>query len=403
MCDSENIPRHSIILQGNGETVVILPETMLHRPGFASRRVFWLSEKTHYPIRCGNGISSSVYATLSLPTPDLVSDDLFLCFPGGANAVDICDLTLIRRAKKVNLLILNKQGLEGWKFAMLFAARLRKDGIDFSIKLLVGNQSEILSLKKFRKYLYELGLNIPAELSDDFAGRLNTYMEHRRRDLIPGTLGKGEVMLITGDHSVEVAFYLATSVKHGCWDGRWKAVKRNCKITLFVDKYSLAKIEKTKIPTGVDIRSGYILLKDVKQAVSKCGLVIFASRSMQKDKPRFHEVLEFCQNQDISAIVFSAKPDQFIEQITERIYSIRYCSENYTLASRREQFGIRFSLNGKGQLASCCNLEEHEIVDFDSNSKRMESDNGMNDFNKIISLMSQGQIFNGIGGGLFGN
>ena len=391
--NSQGVPVHNVIMQRQDDTVIILPEVILRRPEFDARRVFWLSEKTHYPISRGKGVSGIVNVTLSLPKDGLVSDDLFLCYPGGANAVDICDLTLIRRAKKVNLLILNKQGVEGWKFAMQLAARLRKEDIAFSVNLLTGYQSKVLSLKKFRKHLHDCGLSIPAELSDDFAGRLNAYMEQRRRDLIPGILGKGEVMLITGDHTVEVAFYLATSVKHGCWGGRWKAVKRNCKITLFVDKYSLAKIEKTKIPTGVDIRSGDILLKDAKQAVSKCGLVIFASRSMQKDKPRFHEVLEFCQNQDVSVIVFSAKPDPFLEQITGRSYSIQRSSDNYTLASQREQFGIRFSLNSKGKLLSCCNLEEQEIAKFDNDSRCTDADNGMNDFNKSISNIPQGQIF----------
>ena len=394
VCDSENIPRHSIILQGNGKTVVILPEIMLHRHGFVARRMFWLSEKTHYPIRYGNGISGTVYATLSLPIPDLASDDLFLCFPGGANAVDICDLTLIRRAKKVNLLILNKQGLEGWRFAMLFAARLRKESIDFSLKLLVGNQSEILSLKKFRKYLCAQGLTVPAELSDDFGGRLNAYMEHKRQDLIPGILGKGEVMLITGDHAAEVAFCMAISVRQGCWNGGWRAVKRSCKVLLFGDRCDLTKIEKVKLPNSVDIRSGDILLENAKQAVSKCSLVIFASQAMRNDKARFIEILDFCLKQDISAIVFSTKTDPFLEQITGRSYSIQRSSDNYTLASQREQFGIRFSLNSKGKLLSCCNLEEQEIVELDSNSRCTDADNGMNDFNKSISNIPQGQIFN---------
>jgi hypothetical protein len=267
-----------------------------------------------------------------LPKGDLFSDDLFLCYPGGAKAVDICDLTLIRRAKKVNLLILNKQGLEGWKFAKRFASRLQKEGIGFSIKLLTGYQSKVLSLKKFRKHLCELGLTIPTELSDDFAGRLNTYMEHRRRDLIPGILGKGEVMLITGDCSVEVAFYLATSVRSGCWDSRWKAVKRNCKVVLFADRCDITKIGKVKNPTGVDIRSGDILLENEKQAVSKCSLVIFASQAMRNDKARFIEILDFCLKQDISAIVFSTKTDSFLEQNARRFYSIRRRSANYTLA-----------------------------------------------------------------------
>ena len=394
--NSQGVPVHNVIVLRQGDTVIILPEVILRRPEFDARRVFWLSEKTHYPFRSGKGISGVVNVTLSLPKYGLFSDDLFLCYPGGANAVDICDLSFIRQAKKVNLLILHKQGIEGWKFAMLFAARLRKEGIDFSLKLLVGNQSEILSLKKFRKYLCAQGLIVPAELSDDFSGRLNAYMEHKRQDLIPGILSKGEVMLITGDHAAEVAFYLAISVRQGCWDGGWRAAKRNCKVALFADRYDLRKIEKVKIPTGVDIRSGNILLENAKQAVSKCSMVIFASRNMQNDKPRFREILEFCQKQDIATIVFSTKPDPCLEEITGRSYSIQRSSDNYTLASQQEKFGVRFSLNGKGQLASCCNLEEQEIVELDSNSRCAEADNGMNDFNKNISNIPQGQIFNSI-------
>ena len=394
--NSQGVPVHNVIARRQNGIVIVLPEIILRRPEFDARRVFWLSEKTHYPFRSGKGISGVVNVTLSLPKGDLFSDDLFLCYPGGANAVDICDLTLIHWAKEVNLLVLNKQGLEGWKFAMLFAARLRKEGIDFSLKLLVGNQSEILSLKKFRKYLRAQGLTVPAELSDDFGGRLNAYMEHKRQDLIPGILGKGEVMLITGDHAAEVAFCLAISVRQGCWNGGWRAVKRSCKVLLFADRCDLTKIEKVKLPNSVDIRSGDILLENAKQAVSKCSLVIFASQAMRNDKARFIEILDFCLKQDISAIVFSTKTDSFLEQNARRFYSIRHSSDNYTLASQQEKFGVRFSLNGKGQLASCCNLEEHEIVDFDSNSKRVESDNGMNDFNKSISNIPQGQIFNSI-------
>lgn len=394
--NSQGVPVHNVVVQRQNDTVIVLPEVILHRPEFAARRAFWLSEKTHFPFKSGMGISGVVNVTLSWPKVDFFSDDLFLCYPGGASTVDMCELSLIRRAREVNLLILNKQELEGWRFAMQFAARLRKEGIDFSVKLLVGYKSEVLSLKKFRRHLSDLGLTIPAELSDDFGGRLNAYMEHKRQDLISGILSKGEVMLITGDHAAEVAFYLSISVRQGCWNGGWRAVKRSCKVLLFADRCDLTKIEKVKLPNGVDIRSGDILLENAKQAVSKCSLVIFASQAMQNDKTRFHEVVEFCQNQDISAIVFSTKPDSFLEQIARRFYSIRHSSDNYTLASQQEKFGVRFSLNGKGQLASCCNLEEHEIVDFDSNSRCTEADNGMNDFNKSISNIPQGQIFNSI-------
>ena len=129
--DSNGISVHNIILREWNNTAVILPEMILHRPGFDPRRVFMAPEDVHYPICRGRGFSGIVNVTLSLPKQDLDTEDLYLCYPGGANAVGICDLTLVYRAKKVNLQILNKQGIEGWKFAMQFAARLRKQHILF--------------------------------------------------------------------------------------------------------------------------------------------------------------------------------------------------------------------------------------------------------------------------------
>ena len=399
--NSEGIPSHSIIWQRNGDEVVILPETILRRPEFGLRRVFWLSEPIHYPVRRGAGISGVVNVTLSLPKDGLFSDDLFLCYPGGANAVGICDLSLIRRAKKVNLLILNKQGREGWKFAMLFAARLRKEHISFSIKLLNGYKHEVLSLKKFRKHLHVQSLIIPEELSDDFGGCLNAYMEYKRRDLIPGILGKGETMLITGEHSVKVAFYLATSVKHGCWDGRWRSTKRNCKITLFADKYNLSKIIKVKIPAGMDIRSGNVPLANAKQFVKDRNLVIFASQDMQSDKSRYHELLKFCLEHDISVIVFAETADAFVSQVAGRFYELNCRLNNavrqYTFGSGETRFGINFTLTPQGQLASCCDLSEAELNQLCNRQDVLLVANGVDCIGNLSGEQIHSTLF---GGGL---
>ena len=258
--DSNGVPKHNIIYRNWNGTAVILPEIILHRPGFGPRRVFLAPEDSHYPICRGSGVSGIVNVTLSLPNGYWISDDLTLCFPGGAKAVDICELTSVRRAKKVNLTVVEKQGRSGWEFAMLFAARLRNEHIDFSVKLLTGNNCQELNMKKFRKALVDQGLVVPAELSDDFEGNLVSFLESKHTALMPGVLPEGALMLVTETFSPEVAFCLATSVPHGCWEGRWRAVKRSCKVTFFADKYSLYQLEKTKIQIGVDIRSGNISL-----------------------------------------------------------------------------------------------------------------------------------------------
>lgn len=237
--NSEGIPLHSIIWRNNGDQVVILPEMILRRPGFDFRRVFMAPETIHYPIKRGKGFSGTINVTLSLPKQNLESDDYYFCYPGGANAVDICDLTLLYRADKINLLILNKQGIDGWDFAMRFAARLRKENIAFTVKVLTGSECRELSLKEFRQCLHDQSLIVPEELSDDFGGSLNTFLESKPSDLIPGVLGKGEAMLVSGAFCPEVAFYLATSIGSGCWEGRWQALKHCFQVTLFADKYNL--------------------------------------------------------------------------------------------------------------------------------------------------------------------
>ena len=132
---------------------IVLPVTFLRRNGFGgSRRVFWLSEDALFPIRRGQGISGTVHVTLSLPVYGLSCNDLWLCYPGGAAAVEICDLDPLRN-RTVDITILNKQGKSGWEFAMRFAARLRRENIPFSLTLLQGNKCTKLSMNEFRQCL----------------------------------------------------------------------------------------------------------------------------------------------------------------------------------------------------------------------------------------------------------
>jgi hypothetical protein len=346
----------------------------------------------HYPIKYGNGASNVINVTLALPKWDFQSDESYLCYPGGANAVDIADLTLFYRASKINLLILNKQGVEGWKFAMGFAARLRREHINFTIKLLNGNKCKELSLKQFRKYLHSQNMIVPAELGDDFGGRLNSFLESKHPDLIPGVLRRGEAMLISGIFCPEVAFYLATSVRNGSWDGRWKSHKRCCRGTLFMDKYNLGKLAKTEKQTKVDIFAGNISLADAKQSVKDSGFVIFASQNMQNDKSRYHELIKFCLENDISVIMFTEKADAFMAQVAGRFYELNCRLDSnimqYTFGSAEARFGVSFTLTPQGQLDSCRDLSEAELNQLCNRQDAMQVANGV----ECIGNLSQEQI-----------
>jgi len=392
--NSEGIPSHSIIWRRNGDEVIILPEMILRRPGFGPRRVFMAPETIHYPIKRGKGFSGTINVTLSLPKNDLVSDDLYLCYPGGEKAVGICDLTPLYQADKINLLILNKQGIEGWKFAMRFAARLRKENIAFTVKVLTGSECRELSLKEFRQCLHDQSLIVPEELSDDFGGSLNTFLESKPSDLIPGVLGNGEAMFISGTFCPEVAFYLAASIGSGCWDGRWQSLKHCCQVTLFADKYNLGRIANTEIPAGVDVRSGNVSLADAKQFVKDRDLVILASQDMQSDKSRCHELLKFCLEHDISVVVFAETADTFVSQVAGRFYELN-CQLNaavrqYTFGSAETRFGVSFTLTSQGKLASCRDLSEAELNRICNRQDTVQIANGVD----CIGDLSGEQIHN---------
>ena len=387
--DADGVPMHSVIYNINEDYAIILPEMILRRPSFEARRVFMAPSNIHYPIKYGNGVSNVINVTLALPKWDLASKDLYLCYPGGANAVDIADLTLFYRASKINLLIVKKQGISGWKFAMRFAIRLRREHIPFNIKLLSGSQCSTLSLKQFRAQLTKQDLIAPEELSDDFGGSLNTFIERPRPALIKGVLGKGELMLIAGPHSIDAAFYVATSVKHGCWDKRWKPIKRNCNVTIFADKYNLARLEKATIPAGVKIYSGTLSLPDCKRFAENSNLVILASEDMQSDKPSSQELIKFCLNRGIAIIAFSEKPDAFIDRVAGQKYSfdcrLNETEKEYRLANMQDQFGVSFTLTSQGQLAECRDLTSKEYEQLVTDHDSLPVSNGIENIGKLLA------------------
>ena len=387
--DADGVPMHSVLYNISGDYAIILPEMILRRPNFEARRVFMAPSNIHYPIKYGNGASNVINVTLALPKWIFQSDESYLCYPGGANAVDIADLTLFYKASKINLLIVKKQGISGWKFAMRFAVRLRREHIPFNIKLLRGSKCSTLSLKQFRAQLAKQNLIAPEELNEDFEGSLNTFIERRQTDLIKGVLGKGELMLIAGPHSIDAAFYIATSVKHGCWDKRWKPIKRNCNVALFADKYNLASLEKTTLHAGVDIYSGTLSLPDCKRFAENSNLVILASEDMQSDKPSSQELIKFCLNRGIAIIAFSEKPDAFIDRVAGQKYSfdcrLNETEKEYRLANMQDQFGVSFTLTSQGQLAECRDLTSKEYEQLVTDHDSLPVSNGIENIGKLLA------------------
>ena len=102
---------------------------------------------------------------------------------------------------------------------------------------------------------------------------------------------------------------------------------------------------------------------------------------MQNDKTRFHELLKFCLNQDISAIVFAEKQDAFILQLAGQHYTLN-CQfdaavRQYTFGSAETRFGVSFTLTQQGKLASCRDLSEAELNRICDRQDTLQVANGL--------------------------
>jgi hypothetical protein len=143
-------------------------------------------------------------------------------------------------------------------------------------------------------------------------------------------------------------------------------------------------LEKTKIPIGVDIRSGNISLEKAKEIIRESRLVILASEDMCNDKMRCHTLVKFCLEHDISVIMFMDKPDPFVQRIAHSHY-ILTCQRDglnteYCFGSAEIPFGVKFTLNGEWQLSTCCDMKLADIADKFKMSGESPVSNGTEDF-----------------------
>lgn len=390
----------------NGRAIV-LPVTFLRRNGFLGlRRVFWLSEDTLYPIRRGQGISGIVHVTLSLPFRWLSSDDLWLCYPGGAAAVEICDLAPLRN-RTVDIIILHKQGRSGWEFAMRFAARLRRENIPFSLTLLQGNKCTKLSMNEFRQCLVQWQLRIPPELSIEYRGDLTEWMTRSPRMLIPGTLNEGEVIHLAGALAPEIILHLTTALRSGCWNEHWNAVGANMQIAVFADKHNLALCRNQGLPDQhLSWRTANLTQEEMEHAIAEAKIVIIASTEMTRDIRKCEAIIKYCVDHEIGVIVLSeaGNGNTFLQRVATKTYffQVRHsCGEKeFYLANQSEKFGIHFTIAPDGALCATKKLSHREIAEVQQELPASLPDNGVAEFQRMLTDIPQQSASGNPGGSL---
>lgn len=375
----------------NGRAIV-LPVTFLRRNGFLGlRRGFWLSEDALFPIRRGLGSSGTVHVTLSLPLNGLISDDLWLCYPGGAAAVEICDLTPLRN-RTVDIIILHKQGRSGWEFAMRFAARLRRENIPFSLTLLQGNKCTKLSMNEFRQCLVQWQLRIPPELSIEYRGDLTEWMTRSPGMLIPGTLNEGEVIHLAGALAPEIILHLTTALRSGCWNEHWNAVGTNMQIAVFADKHNLALCRNQGLPDQhLSWRTANLTQEEMEHAIAEAKIVIIASTEMTRDIRKCEAIIKYCVDHEIGVIVLSeaGNGNTFLQRVATKTYffQVRHsCGEKeFYLANQSEKLGIRFAIAPDGTLCGTKKLSHREIAEVQQELPASLPDNGVAEFQRMLT------------------
>ena len=376
----------------DGSQAIILPVMILRqRWSTGARRVFWLSEDTLYPIRRGKETSGTVHVTLSLPVRWLSSDDLWLCYPGGAAAVEICDLASLRN-RTVDIIILHKQGRSGWEFAMRFAARLRRENIPFSLTLLQGNKCTKLSMNEFRQCLVQWQLRIPPELSIEYRGDLTEWMTRSPGMLIPGTLNEGEVIHLAGALAPEIILHLTTALRSGCWNEHWNAVRTNMQIAVFADKHNLALCRNQGLSDQhLSWRTANLTQEEMEHAIAEAQIVIIASTEMTRDIRKCEAIIKYCVDHEIGVIVLSeaGNGNTFLQRVATKTYffQIRHSfgAKEFYLANQSEKFGIRFAITPDGALCATKKLSHREIAEVQPELPASLPDNGVAEFQRMLT------------------
>lgn len=380
----------------NGSQAIILPVTILRRIDLQEpRRVFWLSENTLFPIRRGRGSSGTVHVTLSLPVRWLISDDLWLCYPGGAAAVEICDLAPLRN-RAVDIVILHKQGRSGWEFAMWFAARLRRENIPFSLTLLQGNKCTKLSMNEFRQCLVQWQLRIPPELSIEYRGDLTEWMTRSPGMLIPGTLNEGEVIHLAGALAPEIILHLTTALRSGCWNEHWNAVGTNMQIAVFADKHNLALCRNQGLSDQhLSWRTANLTQEEMEHAIAEAQIVIIASTEMTRDIRKCEAIIKYCVDHEIGVIVLSeaGNGNTFLQRVATKTYFFQvqhsFGEKEFYLANQSEKFGIRFAIAPDGALCGTKKLSHREIAEVQQELPASLPDNGVAEFQRMLTDVPQ--------------
>ena len=395
ICNSDGIPSDIVLYSIADESISVFPVKQLCRADFPSCRTVYFPPDKIYPVQFGQNDHDIAYLSMSWPKGNLPSGVFWCSYPGGASTVPKMDLSFFRKFRKLRIVFLERQGIEGIEFAMSLAARLRRENVDFSVHRLEGCSFSELSLSEFRTVIKKNGFLIPEELSSKYRGDITNLIENSADALIPGILDRGDCLAFLCDVPIDSGFllFLLRNLYHGCWDERWGKIDPCSLIRVWIDSADIRFWKRTEFQSEhVHFLIGNTSFEEFKLNVQKADLAIFASSSFLQDSTLINKCVDYCFEHEIAVIVIGTYSEMKVQR--EKIVSTyklqqtqNDASSVITIVSAENDFGIKFNLSKDGEVSAIEDLPDGKITVLDAPNELMSS-NGFEEAYNILSNWS---------------
>lgn len=394
--NSDGIPTDLVEYNIQDEGILVHPIIRLSRANFPFSRTVYFSPDKIYPATFGSCDYSIAYLSVSWPKNSLPAGVFWCSYPGGASTVPKIELSFLRNFRKLRIVFIERQGLEGIKFAISLAARFRRENIDFSIHQLRDRSFSELSLSEFRAVIKKNGFQIPEELSSKYRGDITNLIENSADALIPGILDRGDCLAFLCDVPIDSGFllFLLRNLYQGCWDERWGKIDPCTLIRVWIDSDDIRFWKRTDFHCEqVHFLIGNTSFEEFKLNVQKADLAILASSSLLADSTLVNKCVDYCFEHEIAIIVIGTYsemkvPREKIVAVYKLQQSQNDAKDTITLVSAENSFGIKFNLSKDGEVSIIEDLSEEKKAILDVPDELM-CNNGFEDAHNILCSQLQ--------------
>ena len=178
-------------------------------------------------------------------------------------------------------------------------------------------------------------------------------------------------------------------------------------IVVFADKYNLTRCRNQGIwDPNLSWQTGNLAQDELERASAKASIVILASTEITRDSRRCEGVIKYCVDHGIGVIVLSEAggSNSFLQRVATKTYFFQvrhsFGEKEFYLANQSEKFGIRFAIAPDGALCGTKKLSHREIAEVQQELPASLPDNGVAEFQRMLTDIPQQSDSGNPGGSL---